>query len=198
MFNRDIVHELPFGYRETRYFLATEKNTLIWLNIMSIPPMLIAFAGMHAWITQVRLWRGDYPHASGEGIPWIIGFLVAVVVMMIVHEGLHGIAIALLGHKPRFGIRWDKGVAYATAENALFRKWQFIVVALTPLVVMTLAGLVLTALLPDPFAYYIGLIVVLNAGGAIGDLWMSAIVFPYSPDTLVRDEEDGIRIYENA
>lgn len=196
MAHREVIHHLPENYQETGYFLATEQKTLIWLNFMSIPPMLFAFVGMHAWLDQIRQWRGDYPNAFGESIPWIIGFLVSVVLMMLVHEGLHGLAIALFGHTPRFGIKWDKGVAYATAENALFWKWQFIIVALTPLVVITLGGMLLAAFLPDPFAYYIGLIVVLNAGGAIGDIWMSAIVFPYPADTLVRDEEDGIRIYQ--
>jgi hypothetical protein len=190
-----IIHQLPDDYHETRYFLATEKKTLIWLNILSLVPLLIALGGMVLWMQQVRRWRGNYPNAFGESIPWFIAVLVIFVVMMLVHEALHGVAIRLLGHKPRFGIKWDKGVAYATADNALFWKWQFIFIALTPLVAITLGGMALMALLPDPFAYYTGLLVVCNAGGAIGDLWMSVIVWPYPADTLVRDEEDGIRVY---
>jgi hypothetical protein len=36
---------------------------------------------------------------------------------------------------------------------------------------------------------------VLNAGSAIGDLWMTAEVLRYPRSAIVRDEADGIRIY---
>ncbi|HLV36517.1 MAG TPA: DUF3267 domain-containing protein, partial [Spirillospora sp.] len=72
---------------------------------------------------------------------------------------------------------------------------HFVIIALAPLVVITLVGMVLMIFMPDSIAYYIGLIVVLNAAGSIGDLWMTAAVLRYPPDTLVRDEADSIRIY---
>jgi hypothetical protein len=36
---------------------------------------------------------------------------------------------------------------------------------------------------------------VLNAGGAIGDLWMTGLALRYSSTALVRDEADSIRIF---
>jgi hypothetical protein len=40
--------------------------------------------------------------------------------------------------------------------------------------------------------------VVLNAGGAIGDMWMTAIALRYDPSILIRDEEDSMRIFAQA
>jgi hypothetical protein len=53
----------------------------------------------------------------------------------------------------------------------------------------------LMIVVPDALGYYVGLVIVLNAGGAIGDLWMVGIVLRYPPHALVRDEADSIRIY---
>jgi hypothetical protein len=115
--------------------------------------------------------------------------------MILAHEGIHGLAIHWVGHRARYGFKVSKGVFYATADSALFRRSEFLVVALAPLVVITLVGLILLVFASDALAFYIGLLVLLNASGAIGDLWMSAVVLRYPPNILVRDEADSIRIY---
>jgi hypothetical protein len=51
---------------------------------------------------------------------------------------------------------------------------------------------------PDWAGYYVSLGVILNAGSAIGDLWMLLVVLRYPASAIVRDEEDGIRIYAQA
>jgi hypothetical protein len=189
------IHTLPENYREAKHLVATERGMLLRLNIASMIPLGLALIFMGWWWALVRNMRGTYNTAFSESLSPIIAVIVVLVATFGLHEALHGVAIRWFGHKPRFGIALDKGVMYATTDNALFPRNQFVAIALAPLVVMTLAGMILMILLPDRLAYYAGLVVVLNAAGAIGDLWMSAEVLRYSPDTLVRDEADGIRIY---
>jgi Putative zincin peptidase len=92
----------------------------------------------------------------------------------------------------------SKGAFYATADNALFWRNDFIFIALAPLIGITLLGLLLVYLLPDTIGYYVSLGVVFNAANSIGDLWMTAVVRRYPPTTLVRDQADSIRIYVNS
>jgi hypothetical protein len=37
--------------------------------------------------------------------------------------------------------------------------------------------------------------VVVNAAGAIGDLWMTSVALRYDSSVLIRDEEDSMRIF---
>ena len=106
--------------------------------------------------------------------------------------------IAWFGHQVRYGTKLSKGVLYATAENALFRRNEYLAVALAPLVGITLLAMMLMLIVPQGLAYYIGIAAVLNAGGAIGDLWSVGVLLRYPADVLVRDEADGFRIYAPA
>ena len=192
------IHTLPPNYREARHLVATEQKMLLKLNLASLVPLGLALIFMGWWWAFVQRLRGPYSTAFSESFSSLVGIVLVLVITFGAHEAIHGVAIRLYGHKPRFGMALHKGVLYATTDNALFPRNQFIAVALAPLVVLTLAGMALMVVLPDSLAYYAGLVVVLNAAGAIGDLWMSAEVLRYPRNALVRDEADSIRIYVPA
>ena len=189
------IHTLPDNYHEVRHLVATERRTLIWLNIASLIPLILALLAMGWWWAYVRQLRGPISTAFSETLSWVLAVIVVLIVTFGGHELAHGLAIRLAGHRPRFGMALDKGVLYATTDNALFPRNQFVGIALAPLVLLTLIGMALMVVVPDTIGYYVGLVVVLNAAGAIGDLWMTLVVLRYPPDTLVRDEADSIRIY---
>lgn len=186
---------LPDNYVEAKHLVATEQRTLLWLNLASLVPLVLALLFMGWWGAVVRQLRGPYNTAFSESLSWLIAVVIVVIVTFGGHELAHGLAIRWAGHKPRFGMKLHKGVLYATADGALFPRNQFIVIALAPLVLITLMGMFLMVFVPDSIGYYVGLIVVLNAAGAIGDMWMTAVVLRYPPDALVRDEADSIRIF---
>jgi hypothetical protein len=186
---------LPDNYVEAKHLVATEQRTLLWLNLASLVPLVLALLFMGWWGAVVRQLRGPYNTAFSESLSWLIAVVIVVIVTFGGHELAHGLAIRWAGHKPRFGMKLHKGVLYATADGALFPRNQFIVIALAPLVLITLIGMILMVFVPDSIGYYVGLIVVLNAAGAIGDMWMTAVVLRYPPDALVRDEADSIRIF---
>ncbi len=192
------IHELPPHYQEVRLLVATEGRTLLWLNLAAIVPLVISLLLMDRWWHFVQGVRGVYGSEILDHMPWW-GRLLAVALVLVItytlHEWIHGLAIRWMGHKPRYGIRLDMGVMYATTDNAYFPRNAFLVIALAPLVVMTALGMTLMFFVSDALAYYIGLIVVLNASGAVGDLWMSWVVMRYPSYALVRDEADRIRIY---
>jgi hypothetical protein len=124
-----------------------------------------------------------------------LGIIAALLIVLPLHEWIHGQAIRWAGHRPRYGMMLSKGALYATSDSALFPRGAFLVIALAPLAVITLAGMALILVLPDTLGYYVALAVAFNAGSAIGDLWMAAVVWRYPASALVRDEADSIRIY---
>lgn len=187
--------EIPAGYREVVHLVVTEGKRILILNLLSLVPLVIALLGMAAWWQVVVHLRGTNP---GSDVPWWLSIIILVIVVIPIHEGLHGLAILLTGHKPRFGAKLDKGVVYATADGALFRRNDFIMIALAPIVVMTLVGMGLMIVLPDGLANLVSLGIVFNAASAIGDLWMTWVVLRYPSSALVKDEEDGIRVFTRA
>ncbi|AUX09292.1 hypothetical protein AArcSl_1663 [Halalkaliarchaeum desulfuricum] len=121
--------------------------------------------------------------------------LVAVMALVIVpHELCHGIAIKAYGGQPRYGM----GVAYfvfpyafATTETRFSRN-QFLVIALAPLVVLTLIGIPVMILFEWP---WLAVPLALNAGGAVGDVWMALLLLSYPSEVSVLDSTTGLEIY---
>jgi hypothetical protein len=184
------ITALPPGYTEVEHLVVTDEKRLLWLNVLALIPLVISAAAMMGWWLLILRVRGGRP---GE-LAWWGGLLIILAVLPL-HEGLHAAAIRWTGHKPRFGAKLDKGVLYATSDGALFRRAEFIIIALAPIVVITLVGMTLMVVLPEWPAFWIGIAVIVNASSAIGDLWMVVVVRRYADDTLVRDEADGIRIF---
>lgn len=190
----------PDGYREVYYLGVTEPDKLVWLNIWALallPPFILLALW---WSAAVKDLRGTYTTGL-QSVPGIVWW-IAVIGVLPLHELVHGFAITLTGHKPRYGAQYvDMGrlkipyILYATADGVYFLRNQFVMIALAPLIVLTLVGLVMIYALPDFLALYIGAAVVINGSGSVGDLWMTMVALRYAPDALVLDEADSIRIY---
>jgi hypothetical protein len=170
--------------------MLTEPKLLLWLNILALVPLLAMVILMGWWWALI----GRSPGGNVD-VPWWIAVIAILLVVLPLHEFLHGAAITAIGHRVRYGAKLSKGVLYATAENALFRRNEYLAVALAPLVGITLLAMALMLVVPQGFAYYLAIGAVLNAGGAIGDLWSVGVLLRYPASVLVRDESDGFRIY---
>lgn len=199
MINRktDPISVLPANYQEVHYMSINERGVLLWLNLLSLVPLAIA---------ALLVFGGLLVYHDGLGAPLVIEtlpdsmpmWLGMIVVLMVLplHEWLHGIMIARCGHRPRYGVKLF--VLFATSDGALFRRSEFIKIALAPLVVITICGSIILLFLPFGLASWLALAVILNAGGAIGDLWMTAIALRYDSSALIRDEEDSMRVFARA
>ncbi len=186
------IRDLPAQYVEVRQVVLTEPNLLLRLNLFSLIPLLGMVVWMAVWWGLVT--RSRVPQA-GADIPWLLALPVVFLVVLPIHELLHGLSIRYFGHRVRYGAKLSKGVLYATADNALFRRNEYVVVALAPLVGITLLIMLLMFVLPQNLAYYAAFAAVINAGGAVGDLWAVGVVLRYPTVVLVRDEADSFRIY---
>ncbi|MFP4321424.1 MAG: DUF3267 domain-containing protein [Anaerolineales bacterium] len=189
------VVQLPAGYQEVYALRVTQGYRLLWLNIVALGVFVL-------WL---GLWGGYLVgyHALGaplvvpglpDALPHWLGWALVLMVLPL-HEWLHGLAMRYFGHQPRYGVKLLLGVLYATSDGAYFWRDQFIRVALAPLALISLVGAGLALVLPFGLAYWVIIAVILNATGALGDLWMVRVARRFEPQALILDEADGMRVF---
>lgn len=122
--------------------------------------------------------------------------LVAYVVMIVVHELVHAAVILALGGQPRFGLKLPFA-AYCTATGQLFTPSGYTVIALAPLVILTVVGAVVTWLWPDA-GVLLWLALVGNVSGAAGDLEAVRQLRRMPDARLIADTATGFVAYGTA
>ena len=143
------------------------------------------------------MWRTGKHGASingGQILLWLLIGLVGYVVIMVVHELLHGVAFVLWGGKPYYGAKLPIAL-YCGARNQVFPRNYYLVIGLAPFVIITLAGIIFTLLAPtlSPYALFA---LVGNVSGAAGDLWVVKRLLAQPAEVFVEDLETGYRVWE--
>ncbi|WP_435066356.1 DUF3267 domain-containing protein [Halobaculum sp. EA56] len=171
--------------------------TIQWtvVGTMGFGVAAAAFAALYQLFTGEMV---TFRFASADVAWWVgpmnvLAVAVLATVIIVPHEWLHGVAIRRYGGTPRYGVGLAHFVlpyAYATTDHR-FTRDQFLVVLLAPLVVLTAVGV------PLMIAFGWSWLVVplaANAGGAVGDLWMTMTLLGYPSHVHVEDHRTGIRI----
>lgn len=121
----------------------------------------------------------------------ILGLLVgALIFVLVLHEGLHGLAGKLLGYKPIFGV--EPPLVFTTF-NEKIRRNHLMVIALTPLVVLDAAFVALYFFAPWPIFW--NLCFAVNTIGAIGDCWIFSQLLGHESTTLFQDTKSGMEAW---
>ncbi len=175
--------------------LAPERvYTLARLSLYLFLVGLAFFPGLN--LLAYRLETG---RASGS-VSWGLIFLliganiVSYLLVLALHEGLHGVVFALLGGRPVFGTKLPVAL-YCGAPNQLFTRSAYLAVGLAPLVLISLAGIALILLAPG-FAPFVQLALIGNFSGAAGDLWAARVLLRQPPTVLAQDTASGFEVYE--
>jgi hypothetical protein len=140
-------------------------------------------------------WEQQFSFGGLIFFPIIVGVILAV---MILHEAIHGLVFLVAGAKPRFGVKLIGKffpVAYANSRSRITRN-QYLLVVLTPFIIVTLAFLV-TAILANTGSVVVLALAVMamNVGGSLGDLIMAWKIRQHDGNTLFEDMEDGFTWY---
>lgn len=131
---------------------------------------------------------------SGDLLALLLLILLGATVFILLHELVHGVFFWLFsGHRPRFGL--GPGYVYAAMPDWYFPKRPYLVVGLAPLVVLTVVGLVMLPLVPASWLIPLLVGMLLNIGGAIGDLYICLCLVREAEDVWIRDKGDGFEIY---
>ena len=173
-----------------------DKRLNIILQIVGLVWMVLAgwlLASLLTWM------RPDFNDAVRTGISGnlLIGLLLILAVMAIAisfHELVHGFLFWFFArHRPEFGI--GPGYAFAAMPDWYFPKGQYLVVGLGPLVGLTILGLIFSAFAPVTWLVLVFAGVVINAGGAIGDLYVCWRIAREADNVWVKDIGDGFQVY---
>jgi len=191
-----LVPETPVGYDPPTDF----RYSMVVLTLAALVVAPLAAFGFGA-----VLWRFQGPAAveaiatvteteSGTAftvdVVLVLGlFLVAVVVTVVVHEGVHGLAFGRYGYDVSYGAAPHMGAFYATSFHQFVRREHVPAVALAPLVVISLAGLPLVAVAPPLVAFSVFQALVFNAVGAVGDCYATVHALRLPPGALYYDSD---------
>ncbi len=174
-----------------------QPERLLPLSLLSL--LLLVAGGIFFGVLNIAAYIWQTHASSGQIggwglITWIVINILGYLVILVVHEALHAAAFAFWGGRPYFGVKLPYAL-YCGAKNQLFRRNQYLVVGLAPLVVISLAGIIFTLLSPALASYTI-FATVGNVSGAAGDVWVVARLLRQPETTLVEDTETGYRVWE--
>jgi hypothetical protein len=129
------------------------------------------------------------PFTFESVVVWIVVSVIGYLLILPLHEGIHGLTFAFWGGRPHFGAKLPLAL-YCGARDQLFRRDQYLVVGLAPLVVLTLVGIVLIAWVPG-IAAYLWFALAGNVSGAAGDVMAARRLQRLPKDSVVEDTETG-------
>ena len=155
------------------------------LGILLIPIWWVLF------LLLVQLLGGNAIDGGTISIANVIVGISLAVIVIILHELLHGVAVLFTGNLPSFGI--GPGFAYTTCHAPLPRN-AYVFVVLLPLVVINLGSVAIGAIGPSAAGWMLFLSI-LNTMGAGGDVWMFVRLIRVPRDTLIVDMASGFAIY---
>lgn len=126
---------------------------------------------------------------------WLL--FASVPIMVILHEGLHGLLFWIWGGKVKFGyITSVIGPSfYATSLGRRFPRNKFIVICLLPQVV-TLVTIPLSMFYSGWLGFLILSVGALNFGGAVADFYIVYRLLRTKGNIEVEDKVTGVAIYE--
>lgn len=199
MARREPLKSLPKAYELAGTFdIAAKPLLALGLNVLAALSVVVfgaVFLGLASLVRDPVTWGALSLSLSGSD--WWRGILYVVVltaVMLILHEGIHGIAFRLFTGE--WGVFAFKGLyAYAAAPDWYLPRNQHIVTALAPFLGISVLGVALMAVVPAGWVPTLLLILVLNAAGAMGDLVIVGWLLTKPPAALVNDYGDGVKVY---
>jgi hypothetical protein len=183
---------VPAQYREVLYWRITQSTwKLTVVNLLSLVMFVVMGAVFVGWVVLLN----RMPKALDLQLVPALVLILAMVVTLILHELAHALAMVAYGARPRFGVLWQGLMLYATSPGYAFRRNDYLVVILAPLVGLSLLALMVILFAPPNAALLLAICATVNGAGAVGDLWIMLITLRYPVRAYVMDERDGMRIF---
>ncbi|MBE0696083.1 MAG: DUF3267 domain-containing protein, partial [Anaerolineaceae bacterium] len=113
---------------------------------------------------------------------------------LIFHEAIHGIFFWIFTHSmPHFAFRGM--YAYAAALGWYLSRNAFQATTLAPLILISLAALLVMRLIPSAGLLATWFIATMNASGAVGDILVALWIMRTTPRSLIQDRGDAVTLY---
>lgn len=183
---------LPEDYGEIYSLnLQKDKRTAIIVNLLALAIAAVMAVSMNFFVPVTSFFD-----MSGGIVRYFLrlaALIVLMVLYMVLHELVHGIAMKLCGTK-RVKYGFTGLYAFAGSED-YYDKKSYIFIALAPIV---LWGTVLAAVnffVPTEWFWIVYMIQLINISGAAGDLF-AAVKFSRMPkNILIQDSGVSVRVF---
>jgi hypothetical protein len=170
-----------------------EWRWLLYANLMALLPLGVA--AFLLWLPyQFYIVLGAplaLPESGWSSLLTSFVGIGMVVASVFLHEVLHGLALRMLGYRPR--LIYARGFLLATV-NGFITRHDYLIMILTPITTMTVIGALLLLWLPVSLGQWLLVALLLNAAASIGDLAVASRVRRFSAATLFADM-DGIKVF---
>jgi len=167
---------------------------VIALNIVGV--ILFVIFGMVFSNLAFRLGKMPSEGNFRLGLVEISLAIAGILITSILHELTHGLVMQMFGASPKYGIIWKGLMLYATSSGYAYRRNNYVVIALAPFILISsLVILGMWILQGTAWVVLLAICGVVNASGAVGDMWITMIVLRYAAIAYVMDERDGIGVF---
>ena len=186
---------LPANFHLFHSLDLTNRKLIIAMNVSGVLLLFVfgwLFLGMAALLKPQTFWLELQLLLFRMTVPTVLLIILLVVVL---HELSHALFFWLFSReRPHIG--FNLLYAYATAPDWYFTRRQFVLIGLAPVLLMTLAGLLIMTQVNALTAAYFILALTVNAAGAIGDFIVVMWVLGQPADILLRDEGTAVSAYK--
>jgi hypothetical protein len=184
---------LPSGYHHQKTLDLSGPRIMFWLNLAAIPLLFLfgwSFGRVMIFVRSINIFpKGFWGVVTSYSIWNLIALILSIIVMLVVHELIHGLFFWLFTHeRPKFALR--SGYAFAAAPEWYLPKYQYILVGISPLVLISILCIVMAVFMPPQIVSYLLLVSTFNAAGALGDMIVVTWVAWQSNTILMRDQGD--------
>ncbi|MBE9512254.1 MAG: DUF3267 domain-containing protein [Bacteroidetes bacterium] len=167
-----IEHEnvVPFVFR---YIWKKNKVTCLYfgVNIIFLAYLLriITFQMIPgSWSPGATLWQ------------LFLGFILYPVLLVPVHEGIHGLVYLLEGAtKIKFGADLKQYIFYVTADHFVLNRNSFYRLAFTPFIILSLALAACSIFIQPPYSWGFSLCLLAHGTMCIGDFALASLFAEY-------------------
>ena len=186
------VHTLPEGYKELYSIdLQKDKKLSLVVNLLGIIISVAMVVPMHFLVPIYTLF--DMEGGLGNYSMRFLALIVLMIVYLVLHELVHGIAMKMCGTKK---IKYGFTGMYAFAGSSdYYGKKAYIFIALAPVVLWGAVLAIINPLVSAEWFWVVYFIQVMNVSGAAGDLYVTVRFAHLPKDILVRDYGVGMTVY---
>ena len=174
------------GYRRQTVTIGVLKANI--LAILWILPFAAIFIGAYNAL-------GNKPGAAFDGLIGVTAFVITLIVLIFVHEGLHGVTFAAFAphhfKSIEFGVMWKYLTPYCSCMEPVSRT-AFMVSAFMPCLVLGIIPCVVSLFTGSVFLLVTGLLMISGAGGDLTIIVKVLAFRTHGKEALFVDHPTGI------
>lgn len=186
------LETLPDGYREIcSVDLQKNKKAALTVNIIAVVITAVLVVPMLFVVPISSLFsmeKGILNYMLRFG-----AFFVLIILYMVLHELVHGIAMKICGTKK---VKYGFTGMYAFAgSNDFYDKKSYIFIALAPVVLWGIVIAVINPFVSAEWFWIVYFLQIANLSGAAGDIFVTVKFSKLPSDILVQDYGVGMKVF---